>query len=296
MILIYISQSKSLFEEVISSFNIKNTDLEGIRYRNNFNDFFLEFQRKNGVDLFGRKKTIILHNLEELKEREADFLCAYLKQIPNNFIVFSKNRPKIFLRSLQKYQIDYKEKFLQVPKGIELNQFLSQILKKYQINLPPSLFVILKENYKDNFDLLLQEVKKISFLGKDLQKEDVINLLNLQANIFTILKSLLNQDYLLFLRHFYKYLQHIRKQDEIIKFIGFLANSLWRIAIYKTNANAKLQGNIYYLNELKSLANNVTYRDLQKILNSFAQAERKLKRFQIKIDDFPREVVYGLIN
>lgn len=293
MLTIYVSESRVLIEEtLLEEFP---EELEEVYYRKNFTEFLTELQRKNNTDLFGQKKIIVLRGLEDLKEKEAETLAFYLNNSPNRFLILSQKEPTLLLQALKKHKVDYQKRILAVPKGKELNRFLFRLLQKYHLKLPPGFLEILQENYREDFDLLVQEVRKLSLTGGSFQKEEILSLLKLQANIFVLFQSLLNKNYLNFLRHFYKYLQQARRQEEIFKLISFLANSLWRVAIYKTNPKAKLKGNPYYLNELRSLAAKISYTDLQKILASLAKADRKLKRFQIKMEDFPREVIGGLI-
>lgn len=293
MLAIYVSESKLLLEETLRE--EFSEEFDEVYYRKNFAEFLAELQRKNNSDLFGQRKIIVLRGLEDLKEKEAQALAFYLSNSLNKYLILSKKDPTILLQALKRHEVDYHKKILKVPKGRELNRFLVSILQKNHLKLPPGFLEILQANYREDFDLLLQEIRKLSLLGSFSQKDEIIGLLSLQVNIFVMLKSLLTKNYLVFLRHFYKYLQQIRRQEDILRLISFLANSLWRVAIYKTNPKIKLKGSPYYLNELRFLASKISYADLQKVLTSLATAERKLKNFQIKAEDFPREIIGSLI-
>jgi DNA polymerase III delta subunit len=292
MILLIISESDALLEEFLKE-RIKS-DIEEARYHRNFEEFFSELQRKNKRDLFGLRKIIILKGLEEIKEKEASSLAIYLKENPNDFIIVAKSEPLILLREFKKKNVDYEEKEVKIPRGKELERFLISTLNKYKIRFTPNMIKILIDNYKDNFDLLLNEIKKLSLYGGNLGKEEILTLLRLRTDIFGILNSLTENNWLLFLRHFHKYLQQIKKDEEFNNLFSFLSNSLLKIAIYKLKPQATPKGNPYFLSNLKLAAKKMDIKNLQAIIEALARTERKLKRFQIKIEDFPREVIYEI--
>jgi DNA polymerase III delta subunit len=288
-IYVLVGQNQSLIERKIKELSSQNISLN---YKNNFREFFLELQKITNQFLWSKKKDIILKNLDKLKNNEISVLIEFLKNSENNFILIFAQEPTDFLDKLRKNKIKFKIFHLQPPQKRYLEEFIKNYALERKIRLSPEMIKFLKENYQENFDLLLADLDKISFLTKNPTLEDLKQILRFQTNVFKIQDYFLDRNWPLFIHHFKKFILEDKSKDKIetLKALSLLLHSLLIIYFLKTGQTGKIKANPYYLQKLKEKSRNLTLEEIKLLISALAKTDRKFKKFYLNVREIPEDI------
>jgi DNA polymerase III delta subunit len=288
-IYVLVGQNRSLIERKINELSSQNISLN---YNNNFREFFLELQKITNQFLWSKKNDIILKNLDKLKNNEILVFIEFLKNSQNNFILIFHQEPTEFLDKLRKNKIKFKIFHLQPPQKRYLEEFIKNYALERKIRLSPEIIKFLKENYQENFDLLLADLDKISFLTKNPTLEDLKQILRFQTNVFKIQDYFLDRNWPLFIHHFKKFILEDKSKDkaETLKILSLLLHSLLIIYFLKTSKTEKIKANPYYLQKLKEKAKNLTLEEIKLLISALAKTDRKFKKFYLNVREIPEDI------
>jgi DNA polymerase III delta subunit len=288
-IYVLVGQNRSLIERKINELSSQNISLN---YNNNFREFFLELQKITNQFLWSKKNDIILKNLDKLKNNEILVFIEFLKNSQNNFILIFPKEPTDFLDKLRKNKIKFKIFHLQPPQKRYLEEFIKNYALERKIRLSPEIIKFLKENYQENFDLLLADLDKISFLTKNPTLEDLKQILRFQTNVFKIQDYFLDRNWPLFIHHFKKFILEDKSKDkaETLKILSLLIHSLLIIYFIKTGKTEKIKVNPYYLQKLKEKAKNLTLEEIKLLISALAKTDKKFKKFYLNVREIPEDI------
>jgi DNA polymerase III delta subunit len=288
-IYILVGQNRSLIERKINELSSQNISLN---YNNNFREFFLELQKITNQFLWSKKNDIILKNLDKLKNNEILVFIEFFKNSQNNFILIFHQEPTEFLDKLRKNKIKFKIFHLQPPQKRYLEEFIKNYALERKIRLSPEIIKFLKENYQENFDLLLADLDKISFLTKNPTLEDLKQILRFQTNVFKIQDYFLDRNWPLFIHHFKKFILEDKSKDkkETLKILSLLLHSLLIIYFLKTSKTEKIKANPYYLQKLKEKAKNLTLEEIKLLISALAKTDKKFKKFYLNVREIPEDI------
>jgi DNA polymerase III delta subunit len=288
-IYVLVGQNQSLIERKINELSSQNISLN---YNNNFREFFLELQKITNQFLWSKKNDIILKNLDKLKNNEILVFIEFLKNSQNNFILIFPQEPTEFLDKLRKNKIKFKIFHLQPPQKRFLEEFIKNYALERKIRLSPEMIKFLKENYQDNFDILLADLDKISFLTKNPTLEDLKQILRFQTNVFKIQDYFLDRNWPLFIHHLKKFILEDKSKDkaETFKILSLLFHSLLIIYFLKTSKTEKIKANPYYLQKLKEKAKNLTLEEIKLLISALAKTDKKFKKFYLYIREIPEDI------
>jgi DNA polymerase III delta subunit len=288
-IYVLVGQNRSLIERKINELSSQNISLN---YNNNFREFFLELQKITNQFLWSKKNDIILKNLDKLKNNEILVFIEFLKNSQNNFILIFHQEPTEFLDKLRKNKIKFKIFHLQPPQKRYLEEFIKNYALERKIRLSPEIIKFLKENYQENFDLLLADLDKISFLTKNPTLEDLKQILRFQTNVFKIQDYFLDRNWPLFIHHFKKFILEDKSKDkaETLKILSLLLHSLLIIYFLKTSKTEKIKANPYYLQKLKEKAKNLSLEEIKLLISALAKTDKKFKKFYLNVREIPEDI------
>jgi DNA polymerase III delta subunit len=288
-IYVLVGQNRSLIERKINELSSQNISLN---YNNNFREFFLELQKITNQFLWSKKNDIILKNLDKLKNNEILVFIEFLKNSQNNFILIFPKEPTDFLDKLRKNKIKFKIFHLQPPQKRYLEEFIKNYALERKIRLSPEIIKFLKENYQENFDLLLADLDKISFLTKNPTLEDLKQILRFQTNVFKIQDYFLDRNWPLFIHHFKKFILEDKSKDkaETLKALTLILHSLLIIYFLKTSKTEKIKANPYYLQKLKEKAKNLTLEEIKLLISALAKTDKKFKKFYLNVREIPEDI------
>jgi DNA polymerase III delta subunit len=288
-IYVLVGQNRSLIERKINELSSQNISLN---YNNNFREFFLELQKITNQFLWSKKNDIILKNLDKLKNNEILVFIEFLKNSQNNFILIFPKEPTDFLDKLRKNKIKFKIFHLQPPQKRYLEEFIKNYALERKIRLSPEIIKFLKENYQENFDLLLADLDKISFLTKNPTLEDLKQILRFQTNVFKIQDYFLDRNWPLFIHHFKKFILEDKSKDkaETLKALTLILHSLLIIYFLKTSKTEKIKVNPYYLQKLKEKAKNLTLEEIKLLISALAKTDKKFKKFYLNVREIPEDI------
>jgi len=288
-----VGQNSFLIERKIKELSSQNISLN---YNYNFRDFFLELQKITNQFLWSKKKDIILKNLDKLKNNEISVLIEFLKNSQNNFILIFSQEPTEFLNKLRKNKIKFKIFHLQPPQKKYLEEFIKNYALERKINLPQNIIKILKENYQDNFDLLLNDFEKIIILSKNTLNpknfQQILQILHFQTDVFKIQGYFLDRNWPEFIHHFKKFILKDKSKDkfETLKTLSLLLHSLLIIYFLKTGQTKKIKANPYYLQKLKEKAKNLSLKEVKLLISALAKTDRKFKKFYLNVREIPEDI------
>jgi DNA polymerase III delta subunit len=292
-IYVLVGQNQSLIERKINELSSQNISLN---YNNNFREFFLELQKITNQFLWSNKKDIVLKNLDELKNNEILAFTEFLKNSQNNFILIFPQEPTDFLDKLRKNKIKFKIFHLQPPQKRYLEEFVKNYALERKVSLPQNIIKILKENYLDNFDLLLNDLEKIIILSKNNLNsknfQQILQILHFQTDAFKIQDFFLDKNWPLFIHHFKKFILEDKSKDkkETLKILSLLLHSLLIIYFLKTGKTEKIKVNPYYLQKLKEKAKNLTLEEIKLLISALAKTDKKFKKFYLNIREIPEDI------
>jgi len=284
-----IGQNRSLIERKIQELSSQNISLN---YNNNFREFFLELQKITNQFLWSKKNDVVLKNLDKLKNNELSVLIEFLKNSQNDFILIFHQEPTEFLDKLRKNKIKFKIFHLQPPAKKYLEEFIKNYALERKIRLSPEMIKFLKENYQENFDLLLADLDKISFLTKNPTLDDLKQILRFQTNVFKIQDYFLEKNWPLFIHHFKKFILEDKSKDKVetLKALSLLFHSLLIIYFLKTGETEKIKANPYYLQKLKEKAKNLSLEEIKLLISALAKTDRKFKKYYLNIREIPEDI------
>jgi len=288
-IYILIGQNSFLIERKINELSSQNISLS---YSNNFREFFFELQKITNQFLWSKKNDVILKNLNKLKNSDILTLIEFLKNSQNNFILVFLQEPTDFLDKLRKFNIKFKIFNLQPPAKRNLEEFIRNYALERKIKLSQEIIKFLKENYQENFDFLLADLDKISFLTKNPTLNDFKQILRFQTNVFKIQDYFLDRNWPLFIHHFKKFILEDKSKDnaETLKAISLLFHSLLKIYLIKTEKINKIKASDYYLQKLKLKAQNLNIEEIKSLISALAKTDKKFKKFYLSIRDIPEDI------
>lgn len=287
---ILIGQNQSLIERKIQQLSSQNISLS---YQNNFRDFFLSLQKITNQFLWSEKKDIVLKNLNKLKNNEIELLISFLKNSQNNFILVFSQEPIEFLDKLRKNKIKFQIFYLKPPPKRNLEEFIKNYALEKKINLSPIIIKFLKENYQENFDLLLADLDKISIITKNPTIDDLKQILRFQTNVFKIQDYFLDKNWPLFIHHFKKFIFEDKSNGKIetFKTMSLLFHSLLKIHLIKTGKITKINSHDYYLKNLREKAQKLTLQEIKMLIFALAKTDKKIKKYYIKPIDIPEDIL-----
>jgi DNA polymerase III delta subunit len=288
-IYVLVGQNRSLIERKINELSSQNISLN---YNNNFREFFLELQKITNQFLWSKKNDIILKNLDKLKNKEILVFIEFLKNSQNNFILIFHQEPTEFLDKLRKNKIKFKIFHLQPPQKRYLEEFIKNYALERKIRLSPEIIKFLKENYQENFDILLADLDKISFLTKNPTLEDLKQILRFQTNVFKIQDYFLDRNWPLFIHHFKKFILEDKSKDkaETLKALTLILHSLLIIYFLKTSKTEKIKANPFYLQKLKEKAKNLSLEEIKLLISALAKTDKKFKKFYLNVREIPEDI------
>ena len=257
--------------------------------------------------LFSLKEDIALKNLEALKEEKEKLLhlIKFSKGIKFFLIFNDEKKFQEFKILLNKEGVKFKEINLVLRWSNQFKKIIEEELKKLNLKPDSKLVETLYENYKNNFSLFFQDIKKIKLY----QDEDKIDLeefksfLQLTTNEFQIQEAFLSLNFPLFLRRFKKYIYSLQSEDykkrkESIERIVYnlLFGALLKIYLMKLNKEKiKIEGNPFYIQKLKSFAEKLDYKTIKNLIKAIAFTDKKVKKFYLQYKEIPEEITLNFL-
>lgn len=286
----FLGHNQFLIEEKVKDLNKKKFFLV---YNRDFKELFLNLQRITNKNLLNEKNIIILRNIEKLKNNELLIFVSFLKNNykQNDFIFVFGEEPIDFFDELRKNKIKFEIVNLNTRSGDRVENFISEYLKKHNLKLPPKIIEFIRENYGNDLDLLFHDLEKIVIL-RDLNHNELTQVLHLKADIFKIQDYLLEKKWPLFVHHFKNFIFKDKSYAKIetLKALSLFFHSLVKIYFLKTNQLNKLKGNKYYLLKLKEKSEKLTIEEIKRLIGAIAKTERKLKKFYIDFKEIPEDI------
>lgn len=256
--------------------------------------------------LFTSKEDIVLKNLNYLTLQEKEKLIYLLKinkQI-NFFLIF--NDEKIFEEFkilLRKEKIDFEDLNLNFKWQSQFKKIIEEEFRRLKIKLPPEVINFLLDNYKNDFSLFFQDLKKIKYyqLEGEISLEEFKNLLQSTTNEFQIQESFLSLNFPVFLKRFKKYIYSLqtegyeKKKEKVESLIyNLLFGALLKIYFLKqNNQKFKIEGNPYYLQKLKEYSQKLDFKTIKFLIKVLALTDKKIKKFYLQPKDIPEEIVFN---
>lgn len=295
-----IGDNQFLLEEKIKKIS---TDYQRLPFTNDEMTFFNLLERNINHNLFGQSKDLVIQNIERLKKNSLQKLIDLIKE--NNQIKFifplEEEEPEI-LELFKKNKLKFEIINVRTPKGRELEKFINNYIREHQFQLPKEIIFFLKENYQENISLLIQDLNNIFIVSKNkkLTLENIKNLIHLQTNIFKIHDYLLEKKWSAFIHSFKKFISYDKSynKNETLQALSFFINSLIRIYLIKTKKKVDLKLNPYYQQKLIEKSQQIKIEEIKNLIRALAKTDRKLKKFIIKINEVPEDIVlnYTLIQ
>lgn len=262
--------------------------------------FFNLLERNINQNLFGKSKDLIIQNIEKLKKNSLQKLADLIQE--NNQLKFifpiKEENPEI-LEFFKKNKLKFEIINVKTPKTKELEKFIESYIREHQFQLPKEIISFLKDNYQENTSLLIQDLNNILIITKNkkITLENVKNLIHLQTNIFKIYDYLLEKKWSAFIHSFKKFISHDKSynKNETLQALSFFINSLIRIYLLKSKRKIDLKLNPYYLRKLTEKSQQIKTEEIKGLIRALAKTDRKLKKFIIKINDIPEDIVLNYI-
>ncbi len=180
----------------ISSINSSFLDYER---ENNFNEALGNYLSDN---LSGEKKLILLKNSSFLNEKKLNnhFLEALQTTInsdTNNIIIFQISKLKITNTYYGKHKDNFKLIKLNTPKGKETISFISNYFTNNNIGYSPEIVKQINYRVGDNFDLLVNELKKLNLINETLNYDFIEqNVFDIKGeSIFSLIEAIFKKDF-----------------------------------------------------------------------------------------------------
>jgi DNA polymerase III delta subunit len=258
--------------------------------------------------LFSFKEDIALRNLEALKDEEKEKLLHLIKisKGVKFFLIFNDEKKfQEFKILLNKNGIKFKEINLLLKWANQFKKIIEEELQKLKIKPETGFIETLYENYKNNFSLFLQDIKKIKYYKgeKEISLEEFKSFLQLTTNEFQIQEAFLSLNFPLFLRRFKKYIYSLQSEDykkrkeNVEKIIyNLLFGALLKIYFMKMNKEkSKIEGNPFYLQKLRSFSDKLDYKKIKNLIKALALTDKKIKKFYLQYKEVPEEITLNFL-
>ncbi len=291
MLYVIIGENDFLIKEKINSL------VKGEKYYISFKDknFKESFKQILNNRLFGSNICLVIKDLDKIELPEE--ILNYFKD--KEVILIYQKRPELLVKKLKQLQIPYE--IIEIPNlkfknYREFEEFLVNYVKEEKINLPNEYLTILAKIFITNPVILLNEFKKLKYYknGEKITKEELLNIIKwpTDSRIFEMVDDLLENRYNDFLLRLKREI-NIGTKPEII--IGFLYKTFLRILLLKKVKNfkdeEKLGLNYFYKQKLKMYAKKFSDEKIVKNINILAEVDRKYKKFYLKDEDIPYELI-----
>ncbi|GIW65101.1 MAG: hypothetical protein KatS3mg093_080 [Candidatus Parcubacteria bacterium] len=294
-----IGNNQILIEEKIKEIT-KNYSL--ISLANNDENYFFNTLEKNiNKNLFGQSKDLVLQSTEKLKKEGWQRLINLISENNSQKFIFILNEEKAdIFEFFKKNKLKFEIISLKISKPKDLDKFILKYAKEHNLNFPKELMFLLKENYQENIDLLVNDLHNIIFLNNNNQKlkvENLKNLIHLQTNIFKIHDYLLEKKWSNFIHAFKKFINNDKSynKNDTLQALSFFINSLIRIYLIKLGKKTSLKLNAYYFQKLQEKSKFLTLDEIKNLIRALAKTDLKLKKFIIKPNEIPEEIVLSYI-
>ncbi len=258
--------------------------------------------------LFSLQEDIVLKNLEALKEEEKEKIIHLIKisKGVKFFLIFNDEKKfQEFKTLLNKKGVKFEEINLLLRWTNQFKKIIEEELKKLKIKPEPNFIETLYENYKNNFSLFLQDIKKIKYYKgeKEISLEEFKSFFQLTTNEFQIQEAFLSLNFPLFLRRFKKYIYSLqsedykRRKENVEKIISnLLFGALLKIYFMKMNKEkTKTEGNPFYLQKLKSFSEKLDYKTIKNLIKALALTDKKIKKFYLQYKEVPEEITLNFL-
>ncbi len=268
-------------------------------YAERSKNLIAEIEKYLNADLFTNKSDLVIKNLEETKENTLKDLAFLLQRNYNLkiILVFRKN-PENFINLLKKRGLKFNVLNLGELKPKKKSEFIYDFLSKSKIKLPLEIKEFIIENYRENIDLLIQDLKKIEALGNIDQNtaKDLPNLITLQINVFKIQDYFLEKKWPFFIHHFKKFILEDKSKNRIesLKVLSLLYRSL--IKIFLVKKNFKVEGNSYYINKIRTYSFRLSDEEIKRMIRALSETDKKFKKFLISIKDIPEDISFNYLS
>ena len=277
-------------QELMGQANIENESL-----------FFFDFEDNNGlVDAIGEylsssffedKKMIILRNFTAMKNKtsklekeQEDLLAKLFEQDTDNIFVFLADKTN----KDNKYYKEYRDKLsvfrLDVPSGKDLIKFVETYLKDRDIEISQDAAKRLVEITQEDFDNIVNELKKLELLDDDITYEliDKVVYDRKGESVFKLIESVFNND----LDTILSLLDKMYEQDiHVFQILNMLINEVsWMLILNELIQTYSKEDTIkttklspWRVNKLLNTASRYSKEDLKNFLDKLIDFEVSLK-------------------
>lgn len=253
-------------------------------------NFFLEFEKLLNKNLFEGSFDIVIKNIEKLKEQDIKRVVFLIKNKKNyKFIFVAEKNIDHLIKELKKEKI--KKEIIYLDEKLKRrNEVISELLSS--IKLPQNLIDFIKENYKDQIDLLIQDIKKIKSLNNP---EDIKSVISLQANIFKIQDLFLEKKWPIFIHYYKKFILEDKSKNKLesLRILSLLFSSLIKIFLIKMGL--RVEGHQFYIQKLKEKAKSLELKDIKNLIFAIAKTDKKFKKFIINIKEIPEDIYLNYV-
>lgn len=291
MIFILIGENDFLIKEKIDSL------IKEEKFYTSFKDkdFKENFKKIFNNRLFGGNICLVIKDLDKI-------------DLPEDFLIYFKNKKAVFIYQKKPETLIKKIKELKIPYEIieipnlkfknpkEFEEFLYGYIKENNIKLPKEFLPSLSKVFITNPAILLNELKKIKFYKQNelITKEELLSLIKwpTDSRIFEMVDDFLEKKKTDFILRLNRELSIGTKVEQII---GFLYKTLLRIFLLKKARNIKdeekLNLNYFYKQKLKMYTKKFNDEEIKRAINYLAEIDRKYKKFLLKEEDVPYEIL-----
>lgn len=295
---IIITKNRKLAEAEINKISKNNTALS--ISKNNWHLFIDNLQKHLNLNIFDAKKNIIIYNTEPLNEKYVNQLVYLIKDSKKTIFIIANNQPLSLENKIKQEKIPYKIINLSniSNSSSNLTNYIKQFFNEHKIALTPKLLNFLHENYKNNIDLLINDLEKFNFAIKNNNLDDIdkqiANFFTLIPNIFKIQDYFLNLQWTLFIHNFKKIIRTSSNQ-ELLQLLSLIIHSLIKIYILKKDPDYKLNNSYFYVQNLKKKAKYLNDKTLKRMIKALSTTDIKFKKFAISKEEIPEDIIFNLL-
>lgn len=202
----YIIESKSFhiinkfIESIKTKYNVSKENYFSFDYsdENNFNNVYTQYV---SINLFDNSKLIVLRSANFINDNKLNKifennLIDILNLKTDNILIFVVDKINKNSEQFKKMKPKFKILKQEPPKGKSLIDFVKNYLKKYNIEYDKSIIKSIIYKIDDNFDYLVNELKKLKLLNSKLTQELVDNIVYdyKGETIFNLIDVLINKN------------------------------------------------------------------------------------------------------